>query len=116
MSEQSFEQFNYLMGRTDALVNRLRIEHLPENLQFAIIGQFTELLFKRVLLRVPKEHTGQVKQEIDETDDSLDAFVDALARAVPELNSAVDEEISRGVAQFRLSSDEAVGPPRSVSS
>lgn len=94
-----------MFGGMDALVSVLRITELPEELQLEIVTRFSENIFKRILLHVPKEHIGRVIDVLDaHADDGNDfeELVIVLDQHIPNMEDAIREEVERAVEQFRL--------------
>lgn len=100
MNSSDIFNFGLLIGGTDRMVTLLGIGSLPEEEQLAIVGRFSDIVLKRMLLRVPDENVGDVKQALMSDGGNLEAFISALERSVPDFNRSLEEELETTVADF----------------
>ncbi len=103
MSNIKTQQAAALLRSMDKIVSALSLESLSEETQFAIIKRFSDVVFKRVLLRVPLEHVEEVKRALSggEGAADMDAFAEILERAIPNSALCIQEEIEKAISDFR---------------
>lgn len=109
MDEQRTPQhFATLIRDIDALSRALHIEHCSPELQSKIISEWGNLLFKRLLLRIPAAHTASVQKTIfdmhGEGKDSAE-LLEALAEYIPDFERTLEEEVVRTLEEFRIAKD-----------
>ena len=96
------QQIAVLLGGADKIVSALSLEALPEETQLTIIKRFSDVVFKRILLRVPLEHVEEVKRVLTDGDNAIDmdAFAEILERAIPNSALCIQEEIENAISDF----------------
>lgn len=92
-----------LLGGVDMIVAKLSIETLPEETQIIVIQGFADIVFKRLLLRVPQEHIEDVKLAFRDPKIAADIeqFRDILIRVIPNLEVCVREEMANATSDIR---------------
>lgn len=101
MSNIKTQQMAVLLGGVDKIVSALSLQDLPEGTQLKILGRFADVVFKRILLRVPQEHVEEVKRALADEESDMDAFTKALERTIPNLDTRIQEEIENTISDFR---------------
>lgn len=106
MTIDTTEQWKALLGSMDEIVALLAIETLSKEDQLTMIGKFSHIVFKRLLLRIPEEYSEALRAIIegDDADGSMEAIIGLLARAFPDLNAVVREEMAGVAKLFRQAS------------
>ncbi|OGZ08233.1 MAG: hypothetical protein A3D65_02660 [Candidatus Lloydbacteria bacterium RIFCSPHIGHO2_02_FULL_50_13] len=104
MDEQKTQQnIIPLLKDIDALAQALQIQDCSPELQLKVINEWSGLLFKRLLLRIPAEYTAQAQKTIAEMHakgkDSAE-LIDALAEYIPDFEKSLEEEIARTLNEF----------------
>ena len=95
-----------MFGGMDTLVSALRITELPRELQIEVVARFSENIFKRILLHVPREHVSRVIDVLDahaEEGNDFEELIIVLDQHIPNMEVSIREEIQRAIAQFRIS-------------
>ncbi|MDO8521128.1 MAG: hypothetical protein Q7S52_03360 [bacterium] len=106
MDEQHTQQNPTLFLRDmEMLARAIHIENCSPELQLKIINEWSSLLFKRLLLRIPANYTAQAQVTISEMHakrkDSAE-LIDALAEYIPDFEKSLEEEIVRTLDEFIL--------------
>ncbi|MDO8561255.1 MAG: hypothetical protein Q7S05_00305 [bacterium] len=96
-------QIEALLGSMDKIVSALSLEALSEETQLTILKRFSDIVFKRILLRVPQEYVEEVKRALTEGEDAIDmdAFAEILERAIPNSALCIQEEIENAISEFQ---------------
>ncbi len=87
-----------LLGDIDRIVDILEIETLPEEDQLKIIDQFAEILFKRILLRIPDDRIKEVKNALE---GNPETFLHTLEQIIPDIDTCIQEEMLKTVDDFK---------------
>ncbi len=85
-------------GGLDQLVSTLGIADSSSEMQMIIVSKFMELVFKRMLLHVPKEKSAALSSIIEGGDG--DALLHILKEHIPDFEKTFQEEIARTVLEF----------------
>lgn len=102
MSDIKIQQLESFLGNIDKIVFALGINELPEESQLKIIERFSDILFKRILLRVPKEHTEEVKQVfLDDKNGGAEKLAETLRGVIPNIDDCIKEEFENTVVDFK---------------
>lgn len=100
MNSSDIFNFGLLIGGTDRLVTLLGIESLPAEDQLVLVGRFSDIVLKRMLLRVPDENVEDVKRALMSEGGNVEAFISALERFVPDFDRSLEEELAKTVSDF----------------
>ncbi|NTW30955.1 MAG: hypothetical protein HGA33_06745 [Candidatus Moranbacteria bacterium] len=100
MNSSDIFNFGLLIGGSDRIVALLGIESLPEEDQLVLVGRFSDIVLKRVLLRVPDENVEDVKRALLSDGGNLEAFITALEASIPDFDRCLEEELEKTVADF----------------
>jgi len=106
MRETEAQNLIRMFGGLDSLVGVLRITNLPSESQLEIVTRFSEHIFKRILLHVPREHIGRVIDVLDahrEEGSDFEELIIILDQHVPNSEISLREEIEKAIAHFRVS-------------
>jgi hypothetical protein len=102
MNSSDIFNFGLLIGGTDRLVTLLGIESLPEEDQLVLVGRFSDIVLKRMLLRVPDENVEDVKRALLSDGGNLEAFISALECSVPDFDRSLEEVLAKTVSDFHV--------------
>ena len=97
-------ELNALITDMDALARALGVEDCTPELQLQITGAWSELLFKRLLLRIPDAQTAAVQSIITREPiegAELDSLLDPILSLIPDADTVLREEITRAIGEFR---------------
>jgi hypothetical protein len=100
MNSSDIFNFGLLIGGSDRIVTLLGIESLPPEDQLALAGRFSDIVLKRLLLRVPDEQVEDVKRALMSEGGNLEAFISALEHSIPDFDRCLEEELEKTVADF----------------
>ena len=89
------------------LVSLLGIGSLPEAERQAIIEEATEVIEKRVMLKISSALTESERQEIEQLEDNADALAAYLSAKRPDLADLYAEEVERLRSELSLAAAEA---------
>lgn len=102
MDKQNYVQ---LIKDTDALSSALNLSDCAPELQLQIIGQWSSLLFKRLLLRIPAEQTTEIQNIILENVEAgkdIGLLIQVISTHIPNFEQTIEEEIAKAIGEFRL--------------
>lgn len=105
MHDDEAQSLIRMFGGLDMLARALCITELPLHTQGEIIARFSENIFKRILLHVPKEHVGRVIDVLDahaEDGNEFGELVIVLQQHIPNMDESIREEVERAIEKFRL--------------
>lgn len=101
MPNETVSHIGMLAGGADHIVELLGIESLSHEDQALLVERFSDIVLKRLLLRVPAEHVEEMRRALLSDDSTPDSFFEGLERSIPDLNAAVREDLEKTVADFR---------------
>lgn len=88
-----------LLGNVDEIVRILGIGTLPEEDQLKIIDRFAEILFKRILLRIPDDRIDEAKEALA---GDPETFLQTLEQIIPNIETCIEEEIQNTATDFQM--------------
>ncbi len=101
MPSETMSHIEMLAGGADHIVELLGIESLSHDDQALLVERFSDIVLKRILLRVPHERVGEMREALLSDGSTPDSFFESLERFIPDLNTAVQEEMEKTVADFK---------------
>lgn len=104
MQTTTSHDFTRLISDMDALANALGVSDCTPELQLQIIGAWSDLLFKRLLLRIPEEHTHDVQTLISQRTAESDTLtlLSSLLAFLPDPQVTLAAEVEKAIKEFRL--------------
>ncbi len=109
MNEDFPKNTTGLIHHISTLAGALNINDCSPDLQQKIVGEWSELLLNRLLLRISPEHTEAAKEAIAKAEaDGKDSgeLLEDLAEYIPDFDNTLEEEIASALKKFQLPSAE----------
>lgn len=106
MRETEAQNLIRMFGGLDSLVGVLRITEYPKESQLEIVTRFSEHIFKRILLHVPREYVPRVIDVLDahrEEGSDFEELIIILDQHIPSSEISLRKEVEQAIAHFRVS-------------
>lgn len=103
MPQSNTQLLKSLIDHSDNLIERLSLEDYSAEDQLKIIERFSEIFFKRILLRIPPEHTETIKASLEakEGSEGMEYFLETIRKCIPNIDQTIEEEFNYTLENFQ---------------